>query len=48
MPETDELLDVSLEVTLEGRDEPYVLPFRFPDDFSERRAGTTTISSRAG
>lgn len=43
LPDADELVDLSLEVTLEGRDEPYVLPFRFQEDFSERELTTTTL-----
>ncbi len=32
LPAADELLDVSVEVTVEGRDEPVVLQVRFPDE----------------
>ena len=40
LPEVDELLDVSLEVTVEGRTEPASFVIRFPDDFDERRLET--------
>lgn len=47
MPEIDELLDVLLEVTVEGRDEPVVLPVRFPDDLAEDRLTTSIIEQGA-
>lgn len=47
LPEVDDLLDVSVEVTLEGRDELSVLQVRFPDEFSGARL-KTTILEQAG
>jgi CDP-glycerol glycerophosphotransferase (TagB/SpsB family) len=47
IPETDELIDVSLEVTVEGRDEPLLLTLHLPEELSQHRLGST-LAEHAG
>lgn len=48
LPESDDILDVFLEVTLEGRPDPYQQVLRLPEDYPEHKLVSTPVHTADG
>ena len=48
MPEIDDILDVFLEVVLEGREDPYQLVYRWPEAYPEHKLRSTGVETTHG